>query len=219
MPKFERKTKEERMNEICEASKKVFLKKGFRNTTMEDVIAATTLSKGGVYQYYKSTKRILFDIMQNGNYFRYERSEEIIKKLNQKENYAETITQLFIAKIFDKVPEKKLYLMFLSEILYDKEYETLFFKLEKQSLEFFIKNLHILPEKEEEILKFINEEAIFLFRIFNGILIMNELFNSKDIFQKEKQKIHDIIFYLIQDSLKKYNEQKQRKNQLSVKKS
>ena len=40
MPKFERKTKEERLHEIREAAKKVFLKKGYRNATMEDIVDA-----------------------------------------------------------------------------------------------------------------------------------------------------------------------------------
>ena len=71
MAKFKRKTKEERTHEIIEAAKKVFLKKGFHNTTMEDIVAATSLSKGGVYQYFKSTKAIMFAIMQEGNYFIY----------------------------------------------------------------------------------------------------------------------------------------------------
>ena len=67
MAKFKRQSKSSRMAEIQEAAKKVFLEKGFRYTTMEDVVKHTTLSKGGVYQYYKTTKAILFDIMQNGN--------------------------------------------------------------------------------------------------------------------------------------------------------
>ncbi|WP_314744138.1 TetR family transcriptional regulator, partial [Treponema lecithinolyticum] len=44
MPKFERKTKEERCSEIMNAAKKVFLKKGYRYTTMEDIVAGTSLS-------------------------------------------------------------------------------------------------------------------------------------------------------------------------------
>ena len=80
MAKFERKTKEERCKEIMEAAGSVFFDKGYRNTTMEDIIAKTSLSKGGVYQYYKSTKAIMFDIMQAGNYFRYQKTEQIIKE-------------------------------------------------------------------------------------------------------------------------------------------
>ncbi len=201
MPKFKRKTKEERKTEIQEAAKKVFFEKGFRNTTMEDVVKATSLSKGGVYQYYKNTKTILFDIMQNGNYLRYERTESIINKFSKTENTAEIMTQVIMAKLFDKVPEKKLYLMFLAEILYDKDYEALFFELEEQSLKLFIKNMHQNSENEKKIFKYLKDNASILFRVFNGILVMHELFEDDSAFTKNKQKIHDIIFNLVQNFL------------------
>ena len=89
MAKFERKTKEERKTEIMDAAKKVFLSKGYRYATMEDIVAATSLSKGGVYQYYKSTKAIMFDIMQRGNYFRYRRTEEVIASIPETDDMAE----------------------------------------------------------------------------------------------------------------------------------
>lgn len=199
MPKFRRKTKEERQKEIQEAAKKVFLKKGFRNTTMEDVIKETSLSKGGVYQYYKSTKTILFDIMQSGNYFRYERSEQIIHNLMGSESPVEIITQVILAKIFDVVPEKKLYLMFLSEILYDKDYEKLFSKLEKQAIKLFIKNMHLNRESEEKMFKILNTQGLLISKILNGILIVHELFSDKQVFTDGKQKIHDLIFGMVQD--------------------
>ena len=132
MAKFERKTKEERKTEIMDAAKKVFLSKGYRYATMEDIVAATSLSKGGVYQYYKSKKEIMFDIMQRGNYFRYRRTEELISSMPETDDMAEIITQAVMAKIFDRLPEKQLYIMFISEILYDKETEDLFFGLEEQ---------------------------------------------------------------------------------------
>ena len=97
MAKFKRQSKSSRMAEIQEAAKKVFLEKGFRYTTMEDVVKNTTLSKGGVYQYYKTTKAILFDIMQNGNYFRYERTEKIVQESEGTESVAEVITDACMA--------------------------------------------------------------------------------------------------------------------------
>ena len=141
MAKFERKTREERKTEIMDAAKKVFLSKGYRYATMEDIVAATSLSKGGVYQYYKSTKAIMFDIMQRGNYFRYRRTEELISSMPETDDMAEIITQAVMAKIFDRLPEKQLYIMFISEILYDKETEDLFFTLEEQGQSLAIQNI------------------------------------------------------------------------------
>ncbi|MGP1576747.1 MAG: TetR/AcrR family transcriptional regulator [Treponema sp.] len=214
MPKFERKTKDERMQEIQRCAKEVFLAKGFRCTTMEDIVKHTSLSKGGVYQYYKSTKSILFDIMQNGNYFRYERTKSLIEQLAQTASPAEIITQVCMAKLFDEVPEKRLYLMFLSEILYDKEYEDLFFKLEHQALQLFIKSLNLPPQEEETFFSFISTKSYFIFKILNGILVMHELFSDKQPFIKNKEVIHNMIFTVIQNFFAEhqYVEEQIRKN-------
>lgn len=201
MAKFKRKTKEERQKEIQEAAKGIFLSKGFRCTTMEDIVKATSLSKGGVYQYYKSTKAILFDLMQSGNAFRYERNESIIHAFPQNKDTAELLTEIAMAKIFDRNPSKRLYLMFLAEILYDKDYETLFFQLEKQSLMLFIKNLHLPVEKEEELFNLLKEKILFFFRILNGILIMDELFKEDVTFSKNREKIEAWVYRLVCDFL------------------
>ena len=199
MAKFKRQSKHSRMAEIQEAAKKVFLEKGFRYTTMEDVVKHTTLSKGGVYQYYKTTKSILFDIMQSGNYFRYERTEKIIQESVGMESLPEVITEACMAKLFDEVPEKKLYLMFLAEIPYDRDYEMLYFQLERQALELFIKTLHRAPQQEQEILAIIQEQEYFLLKIFHGMLVMRELFSDKDVFNQNKEKIRAIILTTLQN--------------------
>jgi len=43
----------ERKKEIMDSAAKVIAAKGLGKATMEDIIAGTTLSKGGVYHYYK----------------------------------------------------------------------------------------------------------------------------------------------------------------------
>ena len=177
------------MAEIQEAAKKVFLEKGFRYTTMEDVVKNTTLSKGGVYQYYKTTKAILFDIMQNGNYFRYERTEKIVQESAGTESVAEVITDACMAKLFDEVPEKKLYLMFL-----------------KQAFELFIKTLHYPSQQEQKIMNIIQEQEYFLFKIFHGMLVMHELFSDKDVFNQNKEKIRTIILTAIQNFFNRHQD-------------
>ena len=204
MAKFKRKTREERTYEIIEAAKKVFLKKGFHNTTMEDIVAATSLSKGGVYQYFKSTKAIMFAIMQEGNYFRYRRNEEIFSSAKKIDDPYEIVTQALEAKLFDDVPEKRLYLMFLAEILYDKEYETLFWKLEKQAHKFISENLEHLFKKEPfagKKIKYKTNTAGQLYsRLFNGILIIYELFEDKTVFDEGKRELHDFLYSCVKKS-------------------
>ncbi|WP_428770281.1 TetR/AcrR family transcriptional regulator [Treponema sp. HNW] len=202
MPKFERKTKEERRREIREAAKKVFLKKGYRNATMEDIVAATSLSKGGVYQYYKSTKAIMFDIMQGGNFFRHSRSREIIKEgLEAQADVFEIMTRVWEAKLFEKVREKKLYLMFLAEIPYDKETEALHRKLEKQSFELALnaleENAAVFPELRHMVKKMLYSDILLYSRMSIGIMMSYELFSDKKIFDSKRDEIHSIIYAFI----------------------
>ena len=56
-----------RKKEIREGAKEIFLKKGFNNTTMEDVIDRVGMSKGGVYRHYKNTSDMLYDLMIDSN--------------------------------------------------------------------------------------------------------------------------------------------------------
>ena len=202
MPKFERKTKEERCREIREAARKVFLKKGYRNTTMEDIVAATSLSKGGVYQYYKSTKAVMFDIMQSGNSFRHSRTQEIIKEgLEAQTDIFEIITRVLEAKLFDRVREKKLYLMFLSEMPYDKETEALHRKLEKQSFELalsaFEENSETVPQLRQMAKKFLYADMLLYSRMFIGIIMSYELFSDKKVFDSKRKEIHALFYAFI----------------------
>ena len=202
MPKFERKTKEERCREIREAAKKVFLKKGYRNTTMEDIVAATSLSKGGVYQYYKSTKAVMFDIMQSGNFFRHSRTQEIIKEgLEAQTDIFEIITRVLEAKLFDRVREKKLYLMFLSEMPYDKETEALHRKLEKQSFELalsaFEENSETVPQLRQMAKKFLYADMLLYSRMFIGIIMSYELFSDKKVFDSKRKESHALFYAFI----------------------
>ena len=205
MPKFERKTKEERCSEIMNAAKKVFFKKGYRYTTMEDIVAGTSLSKGGVYQYYKNTKTIMFDIMQSGNYLRFHPNEEIIKEgLQKNDDIYEIITQMLMGKLYEKNPERKLYMMFLAEVLYDKETEKLHAQLEKQAYELAVENLDMLKDQYPEMLVkakcfFSNTAAKIYARIFFGMFVIRELFTDKSVFDNNRDEIHRFLY----DTIKK----------------
>lgn len=57
-PKFQRRA-EARPDEILDAALDLFLKKGFAQTTVEEIAAAASLSKGTVYLYFASKEALL----------------------------------------------------------------------------------------------------------------------------------------------------------------
>ncbi|HET7658440.1 MAG TPA: TetR family transcriptional regulator [Bacillales bacterium] len=59
MPKVNQEHIEKRKDEILKAAKRVFLRKGFEPTTMQDVVEESGMSRGGVYQYFSSTEEMI----------------------------------------------------------------------------------------------------------------------------------------------------------------
>ena len=55
-----------RKNQILEAAFKVFVKKGYAKTTMDDIVLVSNLSKGALYHYYGSKKE-LFLLLGHGD--------------------------------------------------------------------------------------------------------------------------------------------------------
>ena len=70
MKKFQRLPLEQRKEEIQNAALTLFGEKGFSATTMENIVSAVSLSKGGVYRIYPSTEEILKDLMLQGMHLR-----------------------------------------------------------------------------------------------------------------------------------------------------
>ncbi|MGF7118828.1 TetR/AcrR family transcriptional regulator [Methanobacterium oryzae] len=62
-----KESKEKRINDITNAALEVFLKKGYENTTMEEIAKNAGLSKGGLYHYFKSKDMLLMFVNQKIN--------------------------------------------------------------------------------------------------------------------------------------------------------
>jgi TetR/AcrR family transcriptional regulator, fatty acid metabolism regulator protein len=67
-----KKTKQEvvsefRCNEILDAARKTFAKKGFAEATMDEIAAACGLAKGTLYLYFKSKRDVYLRTLQHGS--------------------------------------------------------------------------------------------------------------------------------------------------------
>ena len=102
----ERLPAEERKWQIRYCAKDVFLRKGFHNTTMEDVISESGLSKGGVYRYYKSTTDMLYDLMEDGCVYRYNIVDNFLTANKNLDKY-DIVSEMIVDKILDDKEMKK----------------------------------------------------------------------------------------------------------------
>lgn len=174
----QRLSEEVRRKQICEAAKKVFMKKGFPTTTMEEIIAESGMSKGGVYKYYKSTDSMLYDIMHYGNEYRLEKIIETLEK--QKAIVSiDSIVEIILDKMLDNNEFMPLYAMFLQEMKRNKHFKNLFTKLRKESIK---KVIELLGPDYESLL---NDD--FLIALINTFILSCEVLNVRKTFQENKK--------------------------------
>src|SRR3569833_2766053 len=62
MPRVNNKHLERRRQQILDAARHCFIRKGFHLTSMQDVFAESGLSAGAVYRYFKSKNEIIYAI-------------------------------------------------------------------------------------------------------------------------------------------------------------
>lgn len=183
MVKFKRLSAKERKQQICQAAKKVFLEKGFKNTTMENVISASGMSKGGVYNYYGSTEEMLYDLMIQGIKFRLAQSEQQLKELKDR-SVEDQLTELFFDKMFDTNEFKPLYAMFIVEMKNNEAFQELYDRLIRESLERIIPYMkENFPDLDNEYL-FTNRGII---AFINSIIVGVELMDLRDDFLSERE--------------------------------
>jgi len=85
MPKVVPEYREAAKDKIIKAAFKIFTKKGYHTTTMEDIAKEVGVSKGALYQYYKNKKELLNEIVQSYHaMFR-----EVLKASFEKQNTSE----------------------------------------------------------------------------------------------------------------------------------
>lgn len=186
-----RLSREERQKEILRAGMKVFKEKGFVYSTMEDVIGETSLSKGGVYHYYKSTTDILHDLMYFGQKYRTDTMETTFKQYSQSE-CLEFIADSIYEKIVDDNPYMDIYVQFLIAKEKDESLENLYQEIIRISrLEFKEKFGTMFACFEDD------NKYELITNFINSMIIGAELLGGRANFKKNEQAIKDAIKILL----------------------
>ncbi len=193
MVRNKRMTFEKRKEEIKEAAAKVFIEKGFANTSMEDLVRESGLSKGGFYHYYKNTTDIIYDMMVDGiNY----RNEIIKKSLDQeKEISLEFFAREMTKKVIDNTSLTGVYVEFLLAKKRNKKLEEVYKILEEKTIESF-KKINIDFEKYE----IVSEKFEFLTYFINSMILSSNILKSREILLKNKSKIEKMFLLILREN-------------------
>lgn len=193
MVRNKRMTFEKRKEEIKEAAAKVFIEKGFANTSMEDLVRESGLSKGGFYHYYKNTTDIIYDMMVDGiNY----RNEIIKKSLDQeKEISLEFFAREMTKKVIDNTSLAGVYVEFLLAKKRNKKLEEVYKILEEKTIESF-KKINIDFEKYE----IVSEKFEFLTYFINSMILSSNILKTREILLKNKSKIEKMFLLILREN-------------------
>lgn len=75
MPKVVPEYKEEARRRIIKAATQVFMEKGYHKTKMDDIALKLGVSKGAIYQYFRSKEQLFFDVV---DFFIQVRKDEVV---------------------------------------------------------------------------------------------------------------------------------------------
>jgi len=196
MERYVRKSREERQQEIHRAAIQVFLEKGYKNATMEDLVKATTLSKGGLYHYYSNTRDILIDIMRLGTRSFVEQELKVALDASREE-VCRTVTGVLVEKILTETPERRLFLMFAFEIIYDPQIENIYLELEQEAFALLEEILRIRIPDYDCVRK--REKRLFLSRLVNALTLSQNLFSDKDICKTHEDWLFNMLYEVVND--------------------
>ena len=190
MVKNERMSYEKRKEEIKKVASKVFVEKGFSNTTMEDLVRETGLSKGGFYYYYKNTTDIIYDLMVEGiNY----RNEIIKKSLDiEKEISIEFLAREMTKKVIDDTTLAGVYVEFLLAKKRNEKLNEVYKKLEYKTIEAF-KNININLENYNVSVKKFELLSFFI----NSMILSSNILNARETLLKNKSVIEKIFLLIL----------------------
>ena len=141
---YERHTREERRNEILLGALEVFLQKGYRDTTMEDIIKNTSLSKGGFYHYYKNKENILIDLIRMKN-FNYLYGKLKVRPHATKDEVCRQLARVFVDRMMDQTSQSKLFLMMAMELANDTQaFYDLYYEVEDEAIQLIVSAIKLV---------------------------------------------------------------------------
>ncbi|MDY2647213.1 TetR/AcrR family transcriptional regulator [Pyramidobacter sp. SM-530-WT-4B] len=189
---YERHTREERRNEILLGALEVFLQKGYRDTTMEDIIKNTSLSKGGFYHYYKNKENILIDLIRMKN-FNYLYGKLKVRPRATKDEVCRQLARVFVDRMMDQTSQSKLFLMMAMELANDTQaFYDLYYEVEDEAIQLIVSAIKLVAPHFDEDKKM--SELMLLYRVNNTLHFVSNLYVQKEGWNVSANLLFDLYY-------------------------
>lgn len=184
----------QRKREIMNAAAKVIIDKGFEKTTMEEIIAGTTLSKGGVYHYYGNVIEIFKDIMLSGIEYRNEIIKEHLSK--SKINVTnEFMAKELVTKMIDDNHYMPLYIEFLIAKKRNPELKNLMIQLQDQAKESFKILMSQTPRWISDA-----DNFQFITDFINAMILGSDVLEARENFAKNRHILEKVLICIFENA-------------------
>ena len=186
-----RLTSEERKRIIQVKAMEIFLEKGYKNTTMQDIVKASGLSIGGLYHHYKKTSEILYDIMVLGCEYRF---NEIDKQVEvQSGNLTEELmAKIIVDKCLDDNKYMPIYVMLLQEIQDNDELRDLYLGMKELNVDKIQSMLKLAGYQELSM-----DRYNYLTDMINSIILACGLLGIRESFNTNRYLLEEMFLSLL----------------------
>lgn len=131
---------------ILEKAEQVFIRNGFHDVTMKDIINECAISRGGIYLYFSSVDEIFTEVVKRHNQTKLEQI-----KLNIKENGQNAD---FSALLDDYIESQKNRLLNMDNSLMLAQYEFFFAHRDEYDKDYFFSAFHSSKDIVFELLNY-----------------------------------------------------------------
>lgn len=128
---------------ILEHAKNVFIRKGFSQVTMKDIIEECNISRGGIYLYFSSIDEIFVEVVKRRNQFKI---QEIKKTIDRNNNFQKIMDDFF--------SEQKERLLNMDKSLYRAMMEYCCAHKQKSEKDFYLEQYLNTKNMVLELLRF-----------------------------------------------------------------
>jgi len=190
--------KNKRKDEIFNVAKKIFTEKGYNNTTMEDIIAETNLSKGGVYYYFKNKEdlcmNLLFSITS-----RYHDLSDNVENYGNSEDPIENLCDYYVNFLIKDIEEISIISSIYIETRHDLELRRkIAEKFEGNNIKHILEyiNDNILVENQE----LLEKKIVYFLDVFHSMLYYK--FIEEVHYLEQKDDIKNMFLSIFKDVIR-----------------
>ncbi len=181
MPRV-RLSREERKKSIRDVTVELITEKGFGNTSVQDIIDRTNISKGGFYHYYANKEELFKEILEDALQYRKTVLTDYRDK-NKGMPRKELIVELLLDKILDYNRYKKMFVKLITEMSNDIKIMQLYNSLDNDLTEDFMD--FFKKEGFDEFIKISNEEF--------GVIIISLIMVTTMFGYHDNEKLRDML--------------------------